>query len=388
MLQLIELFLSQEWEVFFGTTAQKNPNSLDLLKLGVTEFSLELNSASFDTLVQNVNPTIVLFDRFMTEEQFGWRVTECCPKAVKILDTEDLHCLRKTRQEALKNQVKFSKAQLLNSDIAKREIASIYRCDLSLIISSYEMKLLKNVFQIDEKHIYHLPFLLQSISEEDENQWKSFEERSHFVSIGNFLHAPNVDATLQLKKYIWKLIRKEIPNAELHIYGSYPSQQVLEFHNQKEGFFVHGFVENAMKVIGNSRVLLAPLRFGAGIKGKLTDAMLSGTPSVTTNVGTEGMHDDLPWNGFIEEEINDFAKKSVWLYTNKNAWEEAQKKGVKIINTLYDKEKLISDFLNEIQTLSKNLQQHRNNNFIGGMLQHHLLQSTKYLSKWIEEKNR
>ena len=388
MLQLIEFFLSQKWKVFFGTTASKNENSIDLEALGVQEFSLELNDSSFDELIKKLHPTLVLFDRFMTEEQFGWRVAEGCPNAMRILDTEDLHCLRKTRQEAVKQDVDFQADQLLNSDITKREIAAVYRCDLSLIISTYEMQLLRETFLIDDSLLCHLPFFLNPISDETQQNRKSFEDRQHFVSIGNFFHAPNVDATLQLKHHIWPLVRKQLPNAQLHVYGAYPTQQVLQLNNEKEGFLVHGFAKDAKEVIGNSRVLLAPLRFGACIKGKLTDAMECGTPSVTTEIGAEGMHEDLPWNGFVESEWSQFAVKAVELYSQKDAWLRAQQNGIDIINTLYLKKDLETRLLDAIDSRFKDLTQLRTKNFVGQMLQHHTLKSTKYLSKWIEEKNK
>ena len=386
MLQLIQSFLSQDWQVTFGTVSQKNPNSIDLTNYGVTEVFLALNNSSFDEYMLNLNPTIVVFDRFITEEQFGWRVAETCPNALRVLDTEDLHCLRKTRQGAIKNEIEFTNDMLLNSEIAKREIAAIYRCDISLIISTFEMKLLQEVFKIDESLVYHLPFLFDKIDEN--NLWKSFDERYHFISIGNFLHAPNLDATIQLKKHIWKKIREKIPSAEIHIYGAYPTQQVLQFNNKHEGFYVHGFIEDAAEVLENSRVLLAPLRFGAGIKGKLTSAMKCGIPSVTTSIGSEGMCDELPWNGFIEDDLEKFAVKAVELYTNEEIWKQAQQHGIEIINTMYDKELLENKFLRVLQQISSNLEQHRNNNFTGKMLLHHSLQSTKYMSKWIEEKNK
>ena len=386
MLQLIQSFLSQDWQVTFGTVSQKNPNSIDLTNYGVTEVSLALNNSSFDEYMLNLNPTIVIFDRFITEEQFGWRVAETCPNTLRVLDTEDLHCLRKTRQEAIKNEIEFTNDMLLNSEIAKREIAAIYRCDISLIISTFEMKFLQEVFKVDESLVYHLPFFLNKIKKN--HSWKPFHSRHHFVSIGNFLHAPNVDATMQLKKYSWKLIREKIPSAEIHIYGAYPTQQVLQFNNKQEGFYVHGFVEDAAEVLENSRVLLAPLRFGAGIKGKLTSAMQCGTPSVTTSIGAEGMCGQLPWNGFIEDQVEDFVDKAVALYTNEKLWNQAQQHGIEIINTMYDKELLENKFLKLIQQVSLNLKQHRNNNFTGKMLLHHSLQSKKYMSKWIQEKNK
>jgi glycosyltransferase involved in cell wall biosynthesis len=384
MLQLITSFLSQGWRVTFGTVSQKNPNSIDLSKLGVEEVRLDLNSTSFDEFIIDLKPTIVVFDRFITEEQFGWRVAEYCPKAIRVLDTEDLHCLRKTRHEALKKEIEFSNEMLLNSESSKREIAAIYRCDISLIISTFEMKLLKEVFKIDKSLLYYLPFLFDKIDEN--NSWKPYDERHHFVSIGNFLHAPNLDATIQLKKYIWKEIRKRIPAAQLHIYGAYPTQQVLEFTNANEGFFVHGFVEDASFVLENSRVLLAPLRFGAGIKGKLSNAMLCGTPSVTTSIGSEGMNDEILWSGFVEDETINFVKKAVLLYTDKIQWNQAQQHGVKIINSKFNKELIEDDFISNIKEIFSNLEDHRNNNFTGKMLMHHSLQSSKYMSKWIQEK--
>jgi len=387
MLQLIQLFLAQNWQITFACTAEKSKNATDLSSLGIDEVAIQLNHASFNDFVKKLNPTIVLFDRFMTEEQFGWRVTENCPKALKILDTEDLHSLRKTRQEAIKKGINFSVNDLFQSDIAKREIASILRCDLSLIISTYEMNLLQNSFKIDKKLLYYLPFLFPKIDEKHIQNWNSFEEREHFIFIGNFLHQPNVDAVLQLKNNIWKNIRKKLPNVELHIYGAYPTQQILQLHNKKEGFLVKGFFKDAQKVVQNAKVVLAPLRFGAGIKGKLTEAMICGTPSITTLIGAEGMHNQLPWNGFITANFIEFSQKAIELYTKKMIWEKAQKNGIEIINQLYDKEKLSNSFLYKIKELYLQLENHRTQNFMGSLLQHQTLQATKYMSKWIECKN-
>jgi len=387
MLQLIEQFLDQNWKVTFASTAIKGEKAFDLHSIGVEEVSIVLNDISFDTFVKELAPGFVLFDRFMIEEQFGWRVAENYPKAIRILDTEDLHCLRKTRERAIKKNTIFSKEDLLIEDISKREIASILRCDLSLIISTFEMELLTNFFNIDSNVVYHLPFLLPKIGHDQRTRWNDFTARKHFTFIGNFLHAPNVDAVLLLKKTIWKHIRKQLPEAELHIYGAYPTQQILELHSKKEGFLVKGYAPKPEQIVGNSSVVLAPLRFGAGIKGKLTEAMLFGTPSVTTSIGAEGMHADLPWNGAITDDFDEYAQKAVELYTNESLWNTAQQNGVAIINSIYDKEKIGTLFIHKILELQKNIEGHRVANFFGSMLQYQTLQSTKYMSKWIEAKN-
>ncbi|MFC4267693.1 glycosyltransferase [Polaribacter marinivivus] len=388
MLQLIQLFLAQHWQVTFACASQKSTKETSLTELGVKEVSIQLNSSSFDDFLNELQPTIVMFDRFMIEEQFGWRVAEHCPNALRILDTEDLHFLRKVRHQQYKKGENFSNEALLKAEDTKREIAAILRCDLSLIISSYELELLKILFKIDESLLYYLPFLFNKIDASQTQKWQSFEDKKDFIFIGNFYHKPNIDAVLTLKKQIWSTIKKQLPNVEMHIYGAYVNQQIKELHNAKEGFLIKGFAENSKSVISKAKVVLAPLNFGAGIKGKLTEAMICGTPSITSKIGAEGMHENLSWNGFIENNYKQFAKKAIELYTNKNSWEQSQKNGIEIINQIYDKDKLELPFINRIKQLQENIEQHRTKNFLGSLLQHETLQATKYMSKWIEEKNK
>lgn len=258
---------------------------------------------------------------------------------------------------------------------------------MSLIISSFEFDILTNQFNIPKEILLELPFMLNRVNEEQISEKPSFEERIDFVSIGNFKHEPNWQSVVYLKKTIWPLIKKDLPASKLLIYGAYANQKVKDLHNEKEDFIIKGRAEDAHVVIAKSRVLLAPLQFGAGLKGKLIEAMQTGTPSITTTIGAEGMHKSLPWNGFIEDNPKKFAKKAVELYTNTETWIKAQQIGFEIINQLYDREKLSSRLITKITDLNNNLDQHRSQNFIGELLQHHTLRSTKYLSKWIEAKN-
>jgi glycosyltransferase involved in cell wall biosynthesis len=235
--------------------------------------------------------------------------------------------------------------------------------------------------------LYYLPFLLDKVDESHVQNWKSFKQRNHFVFIGNFHHKPNVDAIVNLKKYIWSIIRVQLPKAEIHVYGAYMNQQIQELHHKKDGFIIKGFAENAQEVVKNAKVVLAPLRFGAGIKGKLTEAMLCGTPSVTTSIGAEGMHNHLPWNGCIADDYADFAEKAIQLYTDEKLWKSSQNNGIEIINQVYDKENLSEPFIKTICSIQQHLEAHRTQNFLGSLLQHQTMKATKYLSKWIESKN-
>jgi glycosyltransferase involved in cell wall biosynthesis len=385
MMQLIDLFLEEAYQITFASTANSSERSEDLSKLGISTENIELNNSSFDVFISKLKPIVVVFDRYITEEQFGWRVSEQCPDALRILDTEDLHFLRKARQEAVKKNIPAAEANLF-TETAKRELASILRSDVSLIISEYELKLLQEKFRIPSEILHYLPFLVNKTSKSLKNA-PYYEERADFITIGNLLHAPNVNSVLRLKKEIWPLIRKELPQANLCVYGAYAPQQILELHNEKEGFLVRGWAKDVSEVLQNARVCLAPIQFGAGLKGKLLDAMLYGTPSITTSIGAEGMHGNLPFSGVIEDTVESFANASVALYTQQNVWLKYQQYGFDIIESRFQKDLFSEAFKQRLINLLSNITKHRKHNFLGQILQHQTLQSTKYMSKWIEEKN-
>ena len=386
MMQLIAAFQQQNYQITFASPCAKSDNAFNLTTIGISQVAIELNHESFDTFVKQLNPDIILFDRFMMEEQFGWRVAEQCPDALRILDTEDLHCLRKGRQLAFKDNKPFDESYLFN-DIAKREIASIYRCDFSLMISEVEIEILKTQFKVPDNLLLYLPFLLEEISESSTNNLPAFDERQHFITIGNFLHEPNYNSILYLKESIWPLIKKQLPKAELHIYGAYASQKVNQLQNNKDGFLIKGFANDVNEVMQNAKICLAPLRFGAGLKGKLIDAMQNGTPCVMTTIAAEGMFGNSQPNGFITDSPEDFANKAVKLYESEFDWKTYQNNGFAIINKRFQKAEFLEYLYSKIDTISQNLSSHRRNNFTGQLLQHHTLQSTKFMSKWIEAKN-
>jgi len=384
MVQLVDLFLANGYQVTFASAASKSEFSYDFSHTTVAEQEIKLNDESFNTVLKALNPDIVLFDRFMIEEQYGWRVQQECPGALRILDTEDLHFLRQARQQSTKKQEVIN----LFSDIAKREIAAILRCDLSLIISEAEIKLLQEKFKIDPGLLYYLPFLEQQITADMPRKWIPFVDRANFVFIGNFLHEPNWHTVQTLKTKVWPLLRKKLPEASLNIYGAYPTQKVWQLENKAERFLIRGRAANARETIAKHKILLAPIQFGAGVKGKFIDAMLTGTPSVTTTIGAEAMKGSLAWNGFIEDDLTRFVEKAAQLYQRQSEWQSAQKQGIQIINQRYASTAFTDAFLFKITELLLSLTKHRQNNFIGQILNHHTLQSTKYMSLWIEEKNK
>lgn len=379
------------WKITFASPAALSEHMLPLAEMGIEAVEITLNCSSFDQFIQAQQPNAVLFDRFMMEEQFGWRVAAHCPNALRILETSDLFLLRDARQRHFKQHQQIDPElgpDLLFSEMAKREIAAIHRCDLSLIISEVEMKILTQYFRIDPSLLVYCPFMLEPVTEAQQQQHPNFEERQHFISIGNFKHAPNWDAVRYLKEQIWPMIRRQLPHAELHIYGAYPPPKATALHNAKQGFLVKGWADSATAVMQQARVNLAPVRFGAGLKGKLADAMTCGTPSVTTTIGAEGLTGDLPWAGAISNDADDLADAAVTLYRDKNQWEQKQVNGYAIHNQRFNKQTHSDALRQRVLDCLDRLDTHRLNNFTGAMLQHHTMKSTHYMAKWIEEKNK
>ncbi|MBV1875514.1 MAG: glycosyltransferase family 4 protein [Cycloclasticus sp.] len=388
MMNILTLFHAQGWALTYACTAAESEYCYPLESLGIRRQTIEVNDAKFDEFIKELSPNIVLYDRFMVEEQFSWRVELQCPKAMTMLETSDLHCLRQARQKALKNGQDFKTNDLMN-EVAYREIASILRTDLTLIISKAEVALLKSIFKVDEPLLIYFPFIVDpDVTQKSSETWPSYEEREGFMSIGNFKHAPNWDAVQYLKSEIWPLIRQKLPTAELFIYGAYPPPKAIQLNKPKEGFYIKGRAEEVKEVMQKARVCLAPLRFGAGLKGKLLEAMEFGTPSITTSVGAEAMHDDLPWNGYVVDTPQDIADAAVLLYTDKSEWKVCQTKGVDILNRCYSPTEFLQSLIDRVLYVGEHLTAHRQQNFQGGMLKYHFMKSTKYMSLWIEEKNK
>lgn len=401
MMQILETFLTQGWDITFSSPATIGEHKADLAALGITECAIELNNSSFDDFIRELAPDIVLFDRFMMEEQFGWRVEKHCPAALRVLETSDLQSLRDARQQRLKDDLKaqpgnddFSALfapgledefqRMADTDLAKREIAAIYRCDISLMISDVEIRLLTEHFKVPAALLHWCPLMLEPPTE----AFAPFDERAHFLSIGNFRHAPNWDAVLWMKNSVWPLIRQQLPGAQLHIYGAYTPPKATALHNAAQGFHVMNWAEDALQVMTAARICLAPLRFGAGIKGKLADAMLCGTPNITTPVGAEAMGDEQPWPGAIAHSATALADAAVSLYQDRERWTQAQEHGRQLLARRYDQNIHGPALVECLEQCRNDLAAHRRNNFTGSMLRHHAHKSTQYMSQWIEAKNR
>lgn len=380
-LDLLTIFLNQGYQVHVASAAENTPFQADLSKLGICCHKVLLNDASFDSWITELSPTEVIFDRFVTEEQFGWRVKNQCPEAMTLLDTSDFHALRQARELAFKQQQPVD----LYSELAIRELSAMVRCDLTLMISEVEINLLQQHFGLNAGQLLYLPFLA---SGDDIQPGPSFDQRQHVVMIGGFKHEPNRDATRWLKQDIWPQLKSLLPNdCELHVYGAYADHAMNQLHNPKQRFFIKGRAEDAMTTLAQYRVNLAPLRFGAGQKGKIFEGWLTGTPTVTTTVGAESMANASQLGYPLTDNPFELAAIAAQAYNDSGYWQTLQQNGFTLLETGFNKSDCVTHFWQQYSNTFARLEQHRARNFWGRVLWQNQHRASEFMSRWIEAKN-
>jgi len=387
-ISLIQACQDAGYQVACSADERETEATTRLRARGVTCTRMAPNDSAFDAYLAGLQPQVVIFDRFTTEEKFAWRVREVCPDSLRVLDTIDLHFLRLARMQAHQvNAAAFtapmpwSELLLLAGDTALREVAAIYRSDLSLVTSDAELRLL-----VEEAGVRAELLQLCRLTYPPKVTQRTFAERQDYACIGNFRHPPNVDAVMWLKDAIWPLIRQMHPGGELHIWGAHAKSSHLAWSNPAQGFHVHGYADSPAIALAGCRVNLAPLRFGAGIKGKIADGWWWGAPAVSTWVGAEGMHAKMPFGGIIADTATELAKAAVRLYHEQPLWEAAAAAGSDLMTQLYLDAVTTQPFLSRLQRLLGSQPNSRCPNLTGQILWQQSMRSTEYFSRWIELK--
>jgi len=404
ILSYMNTCLAIQYNVSFCSAADLTERSHNLTNLGINTFKTALNCNSFNQQIINIKPDIVVFDRYLSFEQFAWRVKESCPNAMLVLDAEDLHCLREARHKLIKqkqsaqalfmqsdNILKQENLPLLYNDIALRELACIYQSDLTLLLSTFEHDVLVRYFNVPANQLSHIPFILPHTNEINAPYRRSFEQKQNFVFIGNFRHAPNYHAVKILREQCWpkihNLLKGQFPSVKCEVYGAYMSPKAKQLENKKIGFVMHGYAKSQFEAVSSARVMLAPISFGAGVKGKLLDAMQSHTPSITTPIGCEGITQK-SWPGEIVSTVDDFVNAAVSFYTQQPKWENANEQAKQILDTQYDSHVNAEVLSKCLQDKYARFMLDRTTNFNQKLLGHHQFQTSKYMSQWIEAKNK
>lgn len=253
-------------------------------------------------------------------------VRKHCPNAKILYHTSDLHFIREMRQIEIEgaNQKKQANAKKTR----KTEVSLINSVDLTIVHSTYERDVLAEL--APKANVYVFPWILDKVG-----RISSFNERNGLIFLGGYRHLPNVDAVIYFVSEVWPLVRAEIPDAVFYAAGSNPPQELLELDG-KNNVVITGYIKDLQPHFERVRLSVAPIRYGAGIKGKVAMSMAYGVPVVATACAAEGMGLVNEQNVVIEDNAVEMARKIIELYRDESRWERLSEQSLAFVEDNYD----------------------------------------------------
>ena len=243
-------------------------------------------------------------------------VRKYAPQARVVFNTVDLHFLRMEREaEMRRTETAFRQA----SDMKKIELALMDKVDMTIILSEREHELIRQI-QPSARTV-HI-----SLARDIPGCLAPFESRTGALFVGGFRHPPNVDGALWLVREIWPRVRRQVPDAQLTIVGGDAPKSIGEL--QCEGITIAGHLKSLDGIFARSLINLAPLRYGAGVKGKLVTSLSYGVPSVATAIATEGMGLSNGKQVLVADDPDAFASLVVRAMTDRPLWESLSREGL------------------------------------------------------------
>ncbi|MEG0186655.1 MAG: glycosyltransferase, partial [Stenotrophomonas sp.] len=240
------------------------------------------------------------------------------PQARTVFDTVDLHYLRERRGA----EVAGDAGLLRNAERTRAsELAVMDQCDITVLVSAAEREqLLADAPQVRVELISNL--------HEVAGSGAPFAQRHDLVFVGGFRHPPNLDAMEWFIAEVFPGIRAALPQVQLHCIGAGAPESLLTLAAAQPGVLMHGFVEDIVPYMDGARIAIAPLRFGAGVKGKINLSMAHGQPVVGTTCAVEGMHLRAGHDVLVADDAAGFADAVVRLYQDPQLWQQLASAGL------------------------------------------------------------
>ncbi len=262
----------------------------------------------------------IMFCRHYIASRYVDQVRTFAPHARIIFDTIDLHFVREEREAALRNDAAMVRAAAVTR---AKELGVMKHSDLTLVVSEFERALLAEILPTAKVGII-------SLINDEAPAPQPFADRKGILFIGGFRHPPNVDGVTWYITEVLPHVREALPDVITTIVGSNMPASLKAL--ACEGVDIKGFVENTEPLLLNARVSIAPLRFGAGIKGKINEAMKFGIPVVATACAVEGMHLVPDADVLVSDDPQAFAQAIVRAYTDAALWEKLSHGGLQNVH--------------------------------------------------------
>lgn len=285
---------------------------------GVTLDDVQAN-VDYKTLLEDRFYDYALIDFWDMAEYYLPIIRKYSPKTKIIIDTVDIHFLREIREAELENNAEKKKQAL---ERKKKELAIYRKADMLWTVTEADKEAVSK--SVSKVPIAIVPNIHKQVSVQ-----KTFESSNGLLFVGNFNHRPNVDAAIYLLDEIMPLVWKQLPDVKLTIAGNNPPQEI----QRRAGNLVEvtGWVESLTPYLERARVSLSPLRYGAGMKGKVGEALSWGLPVVTTSIGAEGMQLYHEQHAMIADQPDDFAESVIHVYRDASLWQKLSVSGRQLV---------------------------------------------------------
>ena len=265
----------------------------------------------------------VILSRCGTAKKHIGTVRLHAPRSHVIFDTVDLHFLRTAREAELTQK---AEAKMLAEQTQEQEYSLIKEADETWVVSEAERELLLHDFPGKQIEVVSNIVNIQAPK-------TSFAERADFLFIGSFLHPPNVDAVLYFVNDIYPLVAQTLPAVKFYIIGHQAPPEIVALGS--ENIIVVGAVPEVLSFFESVKLSVAPLRYGAGVKGKINQSMGLGVPVVATSIAVEGMLLEHGEDVLIGDTPSDFADAVVELYRNEQLWSRLSRNSLKKTEAFY-----------------------------------------------------
>ena len=263
-----------------------------------------------------------------------------CPDAKFIFDTVDLHYLREERLAQLEDSPALKRVA---AQTRRSELAVIAAADATLVVSPVEKTVLQQAAPEEKVHV------ISNVHEVTRSQ-RPWSERKDIFFVGGYQHPPNVDAATWFVSSIWPLVHDQLPEIQFHLIGSKANEQVSSLHG--DGVQFHGFVKSLEPWLDGCRLAVAPLRYGAGVKGKVNLSMSRGQPVVATPMAVEGIFAKPGEDILVAESAEEFAAEIVRLYRDEQLWNRISVAGLENVRQYFSVEAARLSLQNLLKSLA------------------------------------
>jgi GT2 family glycosyltransferase/glycosyltransferase involved in cell wall biosynthesis len=270
---------------------------------------LEKEAAGFD---------LVIFWRTPVASRFISIIRRHAPAVKVVFHTVDLHYLREERQAMLSDSRKLMTKADRTRDL---ELDTIRDADCTILVSSHEAEVIGSRLPNAKTRV--IPLIIDV-----PGRLAPLEGRQDVVFIGGFRHQPNIDAVLFLATEVWPLVHLTLPSARLIVIGGNPPEEIQRLQDAGKGIEIRGWVEDLTETLRHCRLTVAPLRFGAGVKGKIATSLAYGVPCVATPVAVEGMGLEPGHHLMVAEQAPDLARAIIQVYGDPQLWHSLSDSGL------------------------------------------------------------